>query len=76
MDAAGLIGRHAREAGFVVTLAFLEAAREGIKVGDMQAKLLEKVEELTLYVIELNKEVGDLRKENKELRQEIFSLSN
>ena len=53
-----------------------EVIKEGVLVGEMQAKLLEKVEELTLYVIELNKEVGDLRKENKELKQKISSLSN
>jgi len=46
-----------------------EVIEEGIKLGEMQAKLLEKVEELTLYVIELNKKVENLRKENKELRQ-------
>jgi len=60
-----------------------EAVEEGLKLGEMQAKLLEKVEELTLYVInqnkeltELKKEVGNLREENKELRQEISSSSN
>lgn len=60
-----------------------EAIEEGVKLGEMQAKLLEKVEELTLYVIgqdkeltELKKEVGDLRKENRELQQKISSLSN
>ncbi len=60
-----------------------EAVKEGVKLGDMQSKLLQKVEELTLYVIEqdkklteLKKEVGSLRKENRELRQEISSLSN
>jgi hypothetical protein len=60
-----------------------EAVENGVKLGDMQSKLLQKVEELTLYVIEQNKElselkkeVGDLRTENKELRQKISSLSN
>lgn len=51
-----------------------EVVKEGVYVGEMQAKLLEKVEELTLYVIELNKEVGELRKENKDLRQKISAL--
>ncbi|MCA6488116.1 MAG: hypothetical protein IM534_09665, partial [Chitinophagaceae bacterium] len=37
-------------------------AREGIDVADMQAKLLSKIEELTLYVIELKKEVETLKK--------------
>jgi len=53
-----------------------EVVEEGVYVGEMQAKLLEKVEELTLYVInqnkeltELKKEVGNLRKENRELRK-------
>ena len=60
-----------------------KAIEEGVKLGEMQAKLLQKVEELTLYVIgqdkeltELREEVGDLRKENRDLRQEISSLSN
>lgn len=33
-----------------------EVMKNGIDVGEMQAKLLQKVEELTLYVIELKKE--------------------
>lgn len=37
-------------------------AREGLDLGDTQAALLKKIEELTLYVIELKKEVDDLRK--------------
>jgi hypothetical protein len=55
-----------------------EVTKEGVNVGELQAKLLEKVEELTLYVItqnkeltELKKEVGDLKKENRELRKKI-----
>jgi hypothetical protein len=60
-----------------------EAVKNGLEVGDMQTKLLEKVEELTLYVIEqdkelteLKKEVGNLKKENRELHQKISSSSN
>jgi trimeric autotransporter adhesin len=33
-----------------------EVAREGVDVGQLNARLLEKIEELTLYVIELKKE--------------------
>jgi hypothetical protein len=40
---------------------------EGLKVGDMQAKLLKKIEELTLYVIEL-------KNENTEMKQQIDQL--
>ncbi len=41
----------------------------------MNAKLLEKIEELTLYVIQLNKDVKQLGYENKELKKTIESLS-
>ncbi len=44
-----------------------EIETEGIDVGAMQATLLRKVEELTLYVIELNREVTALKKQNTEL---------
>ena len=40
-----------------------EVVKEGIDLGKMDAKLLEKIEELTLYIIELNKKVKVL--ENK-----------
>ncbi|HSK13308.1 MAG TPA: hypothetical protein VK907_08835, partial [Phnomibacter sp.] len=41
----------------------------GIEVGDMQKRLLEKLEELYLYVFELNKE-------NKELKQRLDRLES
>lgn len=41
----------------------------GVAVGEMQRKLLEKVEELTLYLI-------DLEKKNKELTQRLETLEN
>jgi hypothetical protein len=40
----------------------------GIELGQMNTKLLEKIEELTLYVIEINKKVERLEKENKTLK--------
>jgi hypothetical protein len=41
----------------------------GIELGDMNVKLLEKVEELTLYVIELKKENEEMKKEIKEMKE-------
>ncbi|KDN54709.1 autotransporter outer membrane beta-barrel domain-containing protein [Flavobacterium seoulense] len=41
-----------------------EVLRYGINLGEMNAKLLQKIEELTLYVIEMKKEITTL-KENK-----------
>jgi hypothetical protein len=44
-----------------------QVAQEGVGVGEMQAKLLAKVEELTLYVIELKKENDQLKRRMDQL---------
>ncbi len=44
-----------------------ELEQDGISVGDMQNKLMQKVEELTLYVI-------DLQKQNDELKNQVDAL--
>ncbi len=40
-----------------------EVEADGIELGDMNRRLLEKVEELTLYVIELKKEIDALKQQ-------------
>ncbi|PXX94333.1 hypothetical protein DF185_23000, partial [Marinifilum breve] len=45
-----------------------EVLENGIAVGEMNAKLLQKIEELTLYVIEQNKEIKALRNEVNDLK--------
>jgi hypothetical protein len=42
-----------------------EIEKDGIMVGDMQKRMMEKIEELTLYVIELQKQVDELKKGQK-----------
>jgi len=44
-----------------------EIGENGINLGEMNKKLLEKIEELTLYVI-------DLKKENEEIKKELKSM--
>lgn len=39
-----------------------EVAAYGIELGEMQAKFLKKLEELTLYIIELKKENQEIKK--------------
>jgi predicted DNA-binding protein YlxM (UPF0122 family) len=58
-----------------------EVKEKGVSVGEMQSKLLAKVEELTLHMIQQDKENRDLRehmtqqeKENKELRERLAQL--
>ncbi|MFA6150676.1 MAG: hypothetical protein WC716_05095 [Chitinophagaceae bacterium] len=40
-----------------------EVVKDGVDLGQMQAKLLQKVEELTLYVIQQQKEIDTLKKQ-------------
>ncbi len=67
-----------------------EVAENGIKLGEMNAKLLEKIEELTLYLIEQNrqlmeqnkktslleKEMEELKRNNDQLQQQINTIKN
>ena len=50
-----------------------EVLSNGIDVAKTDAKLLEKIEELTLYMIEMNKEIKILKQQNKELKKEVDS---
>jgi hypothetical protein len=51
-----------------------EVEQNGVSLGEMQNKLLQKVEELTLYVIELKKENELQKKDNEQLLQKITKL--
>jgi hypothetical protein len=43
------------------------AENKGFELGDMQTKLLEKVEEQTLYILDLQKQIDDLKKQMESL---------
>jgi hypothetical protein len=45
-----------------------EVAKHGIKIGEMQSALLQKIEELTLYTIELKKEIDQLKGQKESMR--------
>lgn len=49
-----------------------ELIKEGLDLGEMQAKQMEKIEELTLYLIEMKKEIDTLKKKNQELKEKII----
>ncbi|MCL2289261.1 MAG: hypothetical protein FWC34_00940, partial [Bacteroidetes bacterium] len=38
-----------------------EVEENGVELGDMQSKLLLKIEELTLYIIQMQKEIDELK---------------
>ncbi|MEX2345027.1 MAG: hypothetical protein WD604_05395 [Balneolaceae bacterium] len=50
-----------------------EVERNGQNVGAIQQELLQKIEELTLYVIKLNNELEEVKLENEDLRNLIRS---
>ena len=44
---------------------------EGVSVAEMQAKLLQKIEELTLYMIEQNEKIESQSKEIQALKTQV-----
>jgi len=46
-----------------------EVEENGIDLGDMQSKLLLKIEELTLYILQQEKQMKELEKQVEELKQ-------
>jgi len=42
--------------------AAAEVEKNGIELGDMQKKMMEKIEELTLYILDLQKQIDELKK--------------
>jgi hypothetical protein len=48
-----------------------EVEKDGVDVGEIQAKTLEKVEELTLHLIRLEDAQRQLKEENAHLRKEL-----
>ena len=62
------VEKHINEKGHLPNVpSAQEVAKNGINVAEMDAKLLEKIEELTLYSIEQNKKI-------KELNEKILKL--
>ncbi|MHC0446380.1 hypothetical protein ACWA1F_13300 [Flavobacterium sp. 3-218] len=53
-----------------------EVLKNGINLGEMNAKLLQKIEEMTLYMIEQNKRMNKLEKENQDLKNKVESIVN
>jgi hypothetical protein len=51
-----------------------DIAKDGIEAGQMDATLLRKIEELTLYMIEMNKEIQELKRQNEFLHSKNDEL--
>ncbi|WP_232815801.1 hypothetical protein [Chryseobacterium capnotolerans] len=69
------IEKHIKEKKHLPEIASAkEMEKEGVNVGEFQIKLLQKIEELTLYSIEQNKQLKILKENNDKLMKEIFKL--
>ncbi|WP_437398719.1 hypothetical protein [Flagellimonas lutimaris] len=68
---------HIREKGHLINIpSAKEVEANGIALGDMNRLLLEKIEELTLYVIALKKENGQIAELKRELMQQKKEMKN
>ncbi len=64
------VERHIEVQGHLIGIpSAAEVAENGIDLGDMDARLLQKIEELTLYTLQQEKRIQDLEQENRELQQ-------
>ncbi|MCL8536504.1 MULTISPECIES: hypothetical protein [Chryseobacterium] len=69
------VERHISEKGHLPNIpSAKEVEKDGINLGEMDAKLLEKIEELTLYSIEQNKQLKSQSEEIKELKAQVQQL--
>ncbi|MNG14892.1 hypothetical protein D3C84_986840 [compost metagenome] len=70
------VEKHINEKGHLENIPSEEEVLEnGINLGEMNAKLLQKIEELTLYTIEQNKQIKQLKNENQNFKLVFERLS-
>jgi len=51
-----------------------EMEKNGVQLGEMNMLLLKKIEELTLYTIEMNKKMEELKKENETAKSRLKNM--
>ena len=75
------VAQHINNKGHLQNIPSAKEVKDngGIELGEMNRKLLEKIEELTLYTIQQQREIDELKKENsllKKLEERINKLEN
>lgn len=69
------VEKHIEEKGHLPNIPSTdEVMKNGLNLGEMDAKLLEKIEELTLYSIDQNKQLKSQSEEIKELKKQVQQL--
>jgi hypothetical protein len=51
-----------------------EVKQNGVGLGEMNAKLLQKIEELTLYMIEQQKQINELKAQNLKFSKDLETI--
>lgn len=70
------VERHIKSKKHLINIpSALEIEKRGIALGDMDARLLRKIEELTLYAIAQEKQIQKLREQNDKLKELTLRLS-
>ena len=70
------VEQHIKEKGHLKDIPSAEEVKEeGFFLGDMNSKLLQKIEELTLYTIEQQKEIDIQNNEIEKLKKEKRSIT-
>ncbi|CAM1364515.1 conserved hypothetical protein [Tenacibaculum sediminilitoris] len=71
------VEKHIKEKGHLKDIpSAKEVEKNGIFLGEMDAKLLQKIEELTLYTIQQQKEIEKLKKQNSKTEKENALLKS
>lgn len=69
------VEQHIKENGHLPEIpSEVEVVENGINLGEMNAKLLQKIEELTLYLIDEHKNNQKLQQEVEQLKKEVSAL--
>ncbi|WP_299432232.1 hypothetical protein [uncultured Aquimarina sp.] len=69
------VENHIKEKGHLQNIpSASEVSENGIQLGEMNAKLLEKIEELTLYTIAQEKQLQEQQEKNKNLETRLAKL--
>jgi hypothetical protein len=71
------VEKHINEKGHLENIpSEEEVLKNGINLGEMNAKLLQKIEELTLYMIDMKKENMEMKTKQIELENTVKELNN
>ncbi len=69
------VQKHIADKGYLPNMpSALEVRQKGINLGEMDAKLLQKIEELTLYILEQQRKIDSLERQNQKMEMILDRL--